>query len=62
MNTDTIDDLIIAVKSILPNAEVFYAGDRVLIETNLEVGLGGYLIPAELTESERESNASKKRT
>ena len=55
MNTDTIDDLIIAVKSILPNAEVFYAGDKVLIETNLEVGLGGYLIPAELTESERET-------
>lgn len=57
MNTDTIGDLIIAVKNILPNAEVFYAGDKVLIETNLEVGLGGYLIPAELTESERESNA-----
>jgi hypothetical protein len=54
MNTDTISDLIIAVKSILPNAEVFYAGDKVLIETNLEVGLGGYLIPAEPTESERE--------
>ena len=33
MNTDTIGDLIIAVKTILPNAEVFYAGDRVLIET-----------------------------
>ena len=54
MNTDTIGDLIIAVKSILPNAEVFYAGDRVLIETNLELGLGGYLIPAEPTKNERE--------
>ena len=54
MNTDTIGDLIIAVKNILPNAEVFYAGDRVLIETNLELGLGGYLIPSEPTESERE--------
>ena len=54
MDTDTIGDLIIAVKSILPNAEVFYAGDRVLIETNLEVGLGGYLIPSEPTKSERE--------
>ena len=53
MNTDTIGDLIIAVKSILPNAEVFYAGDRVLIETNLELGLGGYLIPTEPTEKER---------
>lgn len=46
MYTDTINDLIVAVKSILPNAEVVYAGDRVLIETNLEVGLGGYLIPS----------------
>jgi len=53
MNTDTIGDLIIAVKSILPNAEVFYAGDRVLIETNLELGLGGYLIPTEATEWEK---------
>jgi len=26
----------------------------VLIETNLELGLGGYLIPTEPTESERE--------
>jgi hypothetical protein len=51
---DTIDGLIIVVKSILPNAEIFYVGDRVLIETNLEVGLGGYLIPSEPTESERE--------
>jgi hypothetical protein len=51
---DTIDGLIIVVKSILPNAEVFYVGDRVLIETNLEVGLGGYLIPAEPTKNERE--------
>ena len=51
---DTIDGLIIVVKSILPNAEVFYVGDRVLIETNLEVGLGGYLIPAEPTKKERE--------
>ena len=56
MFTETIEDLIIAVRSVLPNAEVFYVGDRVLIETNLELGLGGYLIPAELTESERESN------
>ena len=56
MNTDTIGDLIISVKSILPNAEVFYAGDRVLIETNLELGLGGYLIPTEPTESERAGN------
>jgi hypothetical protein len=54
MNTDTIDGLIIVVKSILPNAEIFYAGDRVLIETNLEVGLGGYLIPSEPTKNERE--------
>jgi hypothetical protein len=54
MNTDTIGDLIIAIKTVLPNAEVFYAGDRVLIETNLEVGLGGYLIPTEITESERD--------
>ena len=54
MNTDTIGDLIIAVKSILPNAEVFYDGDRVLIQNNLELGLGGYLIPTEPTESERE--------
>ena len=53
MDTDTIGDLIIAVKNILPNAEVFYAGDRVLIETNLELGLGGYLIPTEPTEWER---------
>jgi len=51
---DTIDGLIIVVKSILPNAEIFYVGDRVLIETNLEVGLGGYLIPAEPTKNERE--------
>jgi hypothetical protein len=56
MNTDTISDLIIAVKSILPNAEVFYAGDRVLIETHLEMGLGGYLVPSEPTEWERENN------
>ena len=54
MNTDTIGDLIIAIKTVLPNAEVFYAGDRVLIETNLELGLGGYLIPSEPTESEKE--------
>ena len=53
MNTDTISDLIIAIKTVLPNAEVFYAGDRVLIETNLELGLGGYLIPTEPTEWER---------
>ena len=54
MNTDTISDLIIAIKTVLPNAEIFYVGDRVLIETNQEVGLGGYLIPTEPTESERE--------
>ena len=57
MDTDTIGDLIIAIKTVLPNAEVFYAGDRVLIETNLELGLGGYLIPTELTEKERATNA-----
>jgi hypothetical protein len=56
MFTETIEDLIIAVRSVLPNAEVFYAGDRVLIETHLEVGLGGYLVPSEPTEWERESN------
>ena len=56
MNTDTIEDLIIAVRSVLPNAEVFYAGDRVLIETHLEVGLGGYLFSSEPTKWERENN------
>jgi hypothetical protein len=56
MFTETIDDLIIAVRSVLPNAEVFYAGDRVLIETHFELGLGGYLVPSEPTEWERENN------
>jgi hypothetical protein len=46
MNTDTIGDLMIAVKSILPNALVIETNDEVIIQTGLVSDLGGILTPA----------------
>ena len=43
----TMQDLINAIKPILPNALVIDTDAGILIETNLELGLGGLLQPME---------------
>jgi hypothetical protein len=43
----TMQDLIDAIKPILPNALIIDTDDGVLIETNLQLGLGGLLEPME---------------
>lgn len=43
----TMQDLINAIKPILPNALVIDTDEGILIETNLELGLGGLLQPME---------------
>ena len=43
----TMQDLINAIKPILPNALVIDTDEGILIETNLELGLGGLLQPIE---------------
>jgi hypothetical protein len=40
---NTMEDLIEAIKPILPNALVIDTDSGILIETNLELGLGGLL-------------------
>lgn len=39
----TMQDLIDAIKPILPNALIIDTDEGILIETNLELGLGGLL-------------------
>ncbi len=39
----TMQDLIEAIKPILPNALVIDTDDGIMIETNLELGIGGLL-------------------
>lgn len=43
---NTIDDLITAIKIILPNALVVDTNDEVIIQTGLVSDLGGILMPA----------------
>jgi hypothetical protein len=43
----TMQDLINAIKPILPNALVIDTDEGILIETNLKLGLGGLLQPME---------------
>lgn len=43
---NTIDDLINAIKIILPNALVVDTNDEVIIQTGLVSDLGGILMPA----------------
>jgi hypothetical protein len=43
----TMQDLIEAIRPILPNALVIDTDSGILIETNLELGLGGLLQPIE---------------
>lgn len=42
-----MQDLIEAIKTILPNALVIDTDDGIMIETNLELGIGGLLQPME---------------
>jgi hypothetical protein len=46
-----MQDLIEAIKPILPNALVIDTDEGIMIETNLELGIGGLLQPME-TEGE----------
>jgi hypothetical protein len=43
----TMQDLIEAIKPILPNALIIDTDDGIMIETNLELGIGGLLQPME---------------
>jgi hypothetical protein len=47
---DTMQDLIEAVRTILPNALIVDTDEGILIETNLQLGLGGLLEPYERDE------------
>lgn len=43
---DTMQDLMVAIKTILPNALVVETNDEVIIQTGLVSDLGGILMPA----------------
>ena len=43
----TMQDLIDVIRPILPNAVIIDTEEGILIETNLELGLGGLLQPME---------------
>ena len=43
---DTMEDLIKAIRSILPNALVVDTNDEVIIQTGLVADMGGLLSPA----------------
>ena len=47
---NTMEDLIKAVRTILPNALIVDTDEGILIETNLQLGLGGLLEPYERDE------------
>jgi hypothetical protein len=47
---NTMQDLIEAVRNILPNALIVDTDEGILIETNLQLGLGGLLEPYERDE------------
>jgi len=47
---NTMQDLIEAVRTILPNALIVDTDEGILIETNLQLGLGGLLEPYERDE------------
>ena len=47
---NTMEDLVKAVRTILPNALIVDTDEGILIETNLQLGLGGLLEPYERDE------------